>query len=412
MILKLDKLKINLIEWCFVLVLILNANTIWTSYDETLLNKLLKVVTVLLPFLYVGAIGLFERKVLNNTGVVAVVAAAYMLAYTVIINFRVISFMYFIIDAIAIYFMAQLLINTNRYHAVFLKYSDLIFVVACVSLFFWFFGSVMHIISPTGSVLTLWSDNEKGMWVPSYYGVYFETQRLYGIIRNSGIFTEAPMFNLNLCIALLIELFIRDDIRKIRSIILIVAIVSTLSATGYCIVILAVFLKVLNENKKNSIGYIIKIAIVPVALIVGIILVQGLLLDKLSSGSGMVRLDDFKAGFLAWKESPLFGVGYGNMDAIQKYMSSFRLYNTGFSNSLMQIIAQGGIALATIYFVFAIRWIKKALVFRDYRKLCFILAYLSLFVVTISSYKFITLFIFMMGDIVLNRKLQNGDQVK
>ena len=51
------------------------------------------------------------------------------------------------------------------------------------------------------------------------------------ITRNSGIFIESPMFAVNLVIALLVEIFVRKNHKKYRTIILVITIITTTDRT-------------------------------------------------------------------------------------------------------------------------------------------------------------------------------------
>ncbi len=135
-------------------------------------------------------------------------------------------------------------------------YINIMAIIGCISLLFWTFGSFFKVISPTGSIISYWS-TENGTPCPSYYGIYFETQSLNNIIRNTAIFTEAPMASLNFVIAFLFQdLFNKGDrSHNIKEIILILCILSTISTTGYIALILIFVLKMLLMSYRNKIFY-------------------------------------------------------------------------------------------------------------------------------------------------------------
>lgn len=67
------------------------------------------------------------------------------------------------------------------------------------------------------------------------------------------------------------------------------------------------------------------------------------------AGSASVRLDDFRAGIMAWLDSPIIGNGLDNHTYVIRYMSSFRSNNLGFSNSITSVMARGGLVYLFAY---------------------------------------------------------------
>ena len=105
-------------------------------------------------------------------------------------------------------------------------------------------------------------------------------------------------------------------------------------------------------------------------------------------------MDDFVAGFKAWMLHPIMGNGYGNSNSYVYMMSTFRIDRKGFSNSLMQILAYGGLYLLAPYAgsfgLGAYRYFKKA----DWNNLVFICLFLIMFIFTITSFQMLPLFVF------------------
>ncbi|MCD7816233.1 MAG: O-antigen ligase family protein [Bacteroides sp.] len=399
------KIKINvhdiatsITEYLFVIVLVLNCNTIWTSYEETSLNKILKVLLVTVAVLYI-----FVQKNLTSNDAYRIFFAGilsifYFLIYIVVVGYNTNSFLYFTIDVFCIYVFVRFAASKGRIYEVLYKYENIVIIVAVVSLFFWLFGSTLGIIHSTGTVYSTWTGNDTVKTVPTYYNLYFETQSLSGVIRNTAIFTEAPMCNFHLCIALLVELFCKSKHSKFKCAILIVTVLTTISTTGWCMLVIALFAKYVFSNNTKGLWKMVRLIIVPIALIIASIVLQTLVLDKLETSSGSIRIDDFVAGFEAWKTNPIFGAGYGNSGYVKKFMSSFRSNNQGFSNSPMQILYQGGLMLAIPYIYFACKWVMTCIRRKDMQWFLFFACFIFLFTITITSYKFLTIFIFFIYD--------------
>lgn len=272
-------------------------------------------------------------------------------------------------------------------------YINIMAIIGCISLLFWTFGSLFKVISPTGSIISYWG-TENGTPCPSYYGIYFETQSLNNIIRNTAIFTEAPMASLNFVIAFLFQdLFNKGDrSHNIKEIILILCILSTISTTGYIALILIFVLKMLLMSYRN------KNILLPVGVVVGIIsifLVHFLLSLKINASSGQTRVDDFRAGLQALKLHPFMGSGLDS-SVYRQFMSNWRSDNLGFSNTIMDILTSGGIYIFILYFISVIVSLFKSLKDNNISNIIFIILISYLFITTIFSNTYILFLVFIL----------------
>lgn len=386
-----------LLEYLFVLILILNANAIWTSYEDSPLNRFLKVALVFVGMVYVLAQKHLSSKAFQNIALSLGLGLLYIVFYASALGYKTKGFVYLVCTAIAVYAVLQAANSRGRGPEIFFKYRDIILVVAVVSMFFWLFGSTLGIISPTGVEYTTWGAQDMASGVkaiPSYFGVYFETQSAESIvgnagkmIRNTAIFTEAPMCNFHFCLALLIEMFYNPKTSRIKCILLIVAILTTISTTGYCMLVLALAAKYLTMHKsKGRLRYLIVLA-VPVVMVAAVVVFRYLLESKLSTGSGMSRVSDFVVGFRAWNNSPVFGYGYG------KPFYYLNLHY-GYCNSITPILGSGGLFLASPYLYCVFMWARTCIRERDMQKFLLFAMFFFIFTITIMSFKFLSFFLF------------------
>ena len=261
------------------------------------------------------------------------------------------------------------------------KYINVMTVLSIISLLFYVAGPILKIISPTGTVQINWGGEK---YNDSYYGLYFtrQTETLFGknIVRNTGIFTEGPMYSLCLVIALAIHKFLINDKKILYDVIFLLTIISTISTTGIVLAILIMMLSMLSG--KNN----IKLLLFPIIAIISIIVSSQILLSKTQTDSYRTRMDDYGSAFLAWKNSPVYGNGYGTNEAIKKYMSSFRSYNQGMSNSIMLVLAQGGIILLLFYMIPLIKTIHYSQKNKNKGILYFSAIMALLFVTTLFQY--------------------------
>lgn len=277
------------------------------------------------------------------------------------------------------------------------KISNIVVVIAFVSLILFLLGTSLKLIKPTGVVELNFGFTRS---INSYFEVYFEPQAtmLFGnyFYRNCGIFAEGPFYNIVLIISLTYELFInRKDNRKVKSSILVITILTTFSTLG--IVIGAVLLvikiyniinrKIKNKKKMNTIVVIITIMIIA--------LVTPFVIDKvnISNPSFIIRTDDFKASVLAFIESPVIGNGYQNNEPFLRNINflEYRNNSEGQSSSLANIIVEGGILNIFIFIVPYILLLIQLKKEKNYNKLIFLLVYGLLFLNNTFAYSLLSI---------------------
>ena len=384
----------ELTEYLFAILLIMECNSVWGSMEGNNFDKITKVALIFIMLLYIVL-----NKSVSVAGLQAImlavsISAVYCLIYLLATGYNFSGFFFLAICVVAIYVIVTIAADKNRGMQLLLKYKDLVVIIAIVSLVFWFFGSQLGIIRPTGYINFTWGVTDGSKRVASYYGIYFESQSIssfLGLIdkttwRNTAVFSEAPMFNFHLCIALIIELFYCKKLSKVRCAILIMTILSTLSTTGYCMMIIALVLKYIFSKEITGIFRVMKVIIIPCVVIAGLIVFRILIMNKMGTGSGTSRASDFVTGFQAWLASPLFGYGYG----AETYYNSIHY---GFSNSVTPILGFGGLFLSIPYLYFTFKWFYMSYKEINMQKFLFFVNFLFLFIFTIVPFKFLTIFI-------------------
>lgn len=302
-----------------------------------------------------------------------------------------------------IIFLTCYLIDEDDRKGVILKYRDIIYVIAVVSLFFWISGSLLKILGPSGYIYSKWSGNHNMIVVPNYWYLFFEpqTSSLAGTFaqslpRNSAIFTEGPMASLNFSIALMVTLFIEKNINVKKRNILIIAILSTLSATGYIYILLALGIKVLSNSNRNKISKLLYLVIGVILLLLTIYFTNFIIGQKLNNGmSGNLRLDDYLASLKAWKNAPFLGVGLGNDVYIYPYMNTMRaMVNMfGLSNSLFVFLAEGGIYFMFPMIIIYTYKIRTSISSKNYNYLYVIMSVIYFSILYIFVYQYVMFFL-------------------
>ncbi len=389
----------NVIEYCLAIILIFDFRSFWSRSENYsfISGNSIALVLISIGLLCIIYSNKSKRKRFIQCIYIIILLTVYLLSFMLLSRSSTEMTLRFIlyIDVLILY---QCFCSKNKKFSLLQKLDRIICLIAIVSLFFWVFGSILGIVHPTGTVITDWTGMEGvKRSVKTYYNLYFEphSYSIFGvkIVKNSGIFTEGPMASFVFVTALLYELYLAEN-KNIKTIALLcVAIVSTISTTGYLITIIAFMISYL-QTKRRGVFQTIKILILPIMLIVGIVAFSSVLETKLSSVSGSIRMDDFSAGFKAWMDSPLWGNGIGNSNSFQQYMSSFRSFNLGFSNSLMNILAFGGIMLFLPY-LFAFAYIiKRSANNRNYHLLAFFILFFTMFLITLAPFQALIVYIF------------------
>lgn len=336
----------SIIDVILIFFLIISTNSIYVNIEDSYnFNKYITIlifISLLCKILMVNV----TRRVFNN---ILFLLAVY---YGVVILISIINFSEFSLNNILYYFVnfplllvIVVLINEqNQLKDWLIYYINITILLSVVSLFFWILGSNLNIISSTDYLINKWSD---GGVAVSYYNIYFETQRIAimdnVIIRNSGIFAEAPMWNLILGLALMIQtLFLEKN--NYKTLILVLTILSTVSTTGIYIIGLIIAYKIIFE--VSGWKKYIALTLVPILLLVLLFVWE----NKSDTSSATIRFDDYRAGFYAWFDNIILGSGFTNgIRVIEGYMDTTIRVNLGYSNSLFVILAQGGIVLFILY---------------------------------------------------------------
>lgn len=282
-------------------------------------------------------------------------------------------------------------------------------LVALVSLILWAIGPVFGLIAPNCSIVNRWGGNGFTWYTEGYFQLQYipQWQNLPGggLWRNTSFFAESPMYSFALCCALIIECFFRSSKSRVFvSAILFITIITTFSSSGI-ILLLGIVLfyalgkvRSLSGNKKVllSLLFLVLFCVASVAAI--------LILDqKMSTSSGSTRLDDYFAGFEAWRQSAWFGYGFSNIDVVKLYMSAFRADNLGFSNGPFQVMVIGGVVWLAPYLLSFFGYLHS----KNFSKAAGILL-LYLWAVTLVSNLPLTIFMLSFGICLLFPSIRLG----
>lgn len=353
----LKRIGYDICEYILACCLIINCRAIWLTIPGSG-DKINSIVNLMIVFAVCGCMlfkGKYKIKNIKCGIKISIALLLYLLFFILVNGYNRKIFLVWMIICICLNIYIFVCNDKENYPSIFEKYINIMVVIGIISIVIWLMGSVFHVISPNMAISTTWTSTGKPITVPGYWGIQFERQisdifSFLGVsVRNSSFFAEAPMASFNFSIALLLELLVIERKKhKYKIITLILAILTTFASTGYLIVIGILGYGYFKYKPKKMGMKIIKIFIIPIVVGVFGIFIIILVLQKLGTSSGNIRVEDFVIGYNIWRKYAIWGCGYENNDLIKTYFSISRT-NMGFSNSLTQILVQCGLYIFVLY---------------------------------------------------------------
>ena len=298
--------------------------------------------------------------------------------------------------------------GSSVYNSLFLKYSNVMVIIAVASLVMWFLCSILQVVPATSFFPYEWGSSID--FIPTYWGVYFETQSIAPlgekIWRNTGIFNEGPMYNMALCVAFIIEYFIQPFRSKTKLWILAIAIFTTFTTTGQFFLMGIGIWSVFNRMGRRY--RILLLLVVPILLYFGYVVAGTLLANKKATGgedSMNLRTEDITWCMEAGMEHPMLGVGL----TLREGESLWHGKTLGRSNSLFAVFARGGLFVLILY-IGALLLIPY-LYYRKYKDPKWFYAMFCFFLVftdTVSFLNYLTLLFIAWGMSNINLKCWNS----
>lgn len=393
--------KINIfkiLEYIVAILLILTANTVYVSALPQLhINMLLMLSVIVLAIL--SLILLYRRHV--DVKPLLIVTLGYTLYLAIFILFSpfrkeklILFLLYFFILFISFMIYFTLKKADNSMFQILFYLSDIFTLLCVISLFCWLLFCVFGIFD--GSAVYLpWAHQ----YISNYHWVHFSYQTMtpfgISIVRNTGIFSEAPMFSYVLIVALLSEMFLRKNIITKRTGIFSVTILTTGSTTGIIMMTIAFLVVYIQRQHKNGFIEFFRIVLVPLVLLIAGYIGYTLLNSKMQTTSFSVRWDDFNAGYLAWKNHIWFGNGYNNINALQQNMALWRVREggaaLGYSSGIFNILSDGGVFFILLYLFPIFLYLFKRV--KDEETLWLYMFILIMLLITVVPYLPLTLLI-------------------
>lgn len=334
-----------------VFFLIFSGSVMWNYISFAFWQK--KILVLALAFFCMISI-VVNRKITESAIIFVTAIGILLMVYIAVTREYIKTYIAtFMIPFLIFILFCMVYIRNKKIHYFIEAYGNIMTFFAAISLFFWVFGSVFHILSGTAKLIYHWADTD--LQTVTYYFLYFENPaqavNRFGIdiIRNTGICPESPGYSSLLLYALIVELYYRKVQKRSHVVILVLTILSTISTKGvfFLLEILLLNYLVLNQ-KKTVLQKFIKIFGVCILILGVMICGYYLLSQKVGGRSFSMRIEDINATLITWLHHPLFGCGFGNAEEIVSHIKTYR-ENNGLSMGLLVLLAQGGLWLFAMY---------------------------------------------------------------
>lgn len=276
------------------------------------------------------------------------------------------------------------------------KFVRIVSVLCFISLFFWIFGSVLNIIHPTSIIKIIWG--KPFSVISSYFFVHFDTQAVSFfanslLTRNTGIFTEGPMYSIIIIVALVFNNFMipillnkKEKInQKKYNIVLLTTLLTTFSFTGIVCALVILLFYAVGWLKKHHFEFDKKFALLIIGLLIISPLVVEFTIKKINSSSASHRTTDVINGINVFIKKPIFGYGI-NHDRPTELDSTV---GYGYSNAIIPVLTDGGIILSIIYFTPALLLLKKGIKKKKRIELYLFIIYFIILFTTLIQYRMI-----------------------
>lgn len=296
--------------------------------------------------------------------------------------------------------------SENLFKIFFDCYRNIAVFISSLSLLFYIFGTLFHFIHGIAMTYT-----NNGWWYPgtNYYYLSFINDwqsinfRGISIVRNVGIFMEAPGFAVLLTYALWWELLGMDAPKKKNIFILLITIITTFSAKAYVATFIIILLYLYSrQDNLSRLWKRIRIALLPLLISLAAVLIFQAVRFRSVSYDGdetsfSIRLWDYIATFRAWKDHLIFGSGFYNLEKLYKYYPLERHSGTS-TAGIMNILAYGGAYMFLFYLVPLARFLKRGTdAIERYRMYSFVLLIVFNLITGNTQYSYFLIFFLAFG---------------
>lgn len=357
-------------EYVYVFVLIIYAGRANSFVESTSFTE--NPFGVFLPILLSGLMAL-KMNLKYDSRFFAVLFGLFVYFVAIAIKYLDIQ-PTFLISYSILFFIVYTAIKSLRFNF-FLIYERIIYYLAIIALLFWIVQTILggdslfYIFSRIPGIDTFSYVTGGGLNV-LFYSIQPTSYSIIDFIipRNCGFAWEPGAFSVYLCLAILINLFfIKSDAkRNSRLWILLIALLSTQSTTGYMIFVVIFLFYLLNKN-VNIIILLLPFSIVALVYIASLPFMSKKVFELIDETKGVnqlledtygreasatpQRFTSFVLAFKDFQSNPLLGVG-GHREATYIYKIGS---NISLISGIGNLLAQFGIVGFSFFMIWTLR---------------------------------------------------------
>ena len=286
---------------------------------------------------------------------------SYLKCIIPIILFTVIEFIYYPINGLLWIRMVLLLCVSigiciyadSRHVNIFKQFYYIVLIYTVLNLVVYSAVALFHLNLPYQVFQNDWlhAHNNYFYLLYDHAGLSGQIFGPFMVSRNEGIFTEPGVFAVLLDLELLIYYFTDFKKQKWHLIIILVALLSTISTTGLGLAILIIGFEALVNNKIRD--RFSKVTIFLIGFTTAFVVIVWLLDQKLTHATASFdwRFYDWISGIELFIKKPLLGWGYRNHFIFEQLMLNRYGLARGNTNSISSVLYQLGIMGSMIYIV-------------------------------------------------------------
>lgn len=390
-------LKFNIMQYIIAIFTILECNSIYSQIYNA--HHMIRTIFILIVIVcMVASLFIFFRPIKIYKKAMKFIIYDYLCSILMLINTSSVSGKAIIILVFMIYLPVLLIYLTNltkfQLYNLLKNFVNIVVILCVISLVFWGLSSVIGLLKPTNALKVVWA--KPYSLIDSYFFLHFDTQDVWWItgsslMRNTGIFTEGPMYALIIIVALIFNnllLPIEKGKSYKKNIIMFITMISTISVTGIFCSFIILFGNIKTgismmrmANKKQWIYILIIICIILIPFTIN------LMIKKISTSSAVHRNLDIQIGMKKFVENPIIGKGINHERETElDYETGY-----GYSNTIIPVLTDGGILLANIYLIPAFLLGYKSLKKRKKKILAMLIVYFIILFTTLVQYRLIML---------------------
>lgn len=399
---------INVLEYFLAFIIILESNSIFSQIYGY--HKIIRILFVLFAVIcIVGLIILNKCKFDKNF--LYFLLVDFIISILLVINTKSITGLG-IIGLVFLGFTSLLFLyfqglSLEKIKGFLGKFVNVVCVLALISLVFYSLSSVFNVIEPTGMIKVLWGKPYSE--IETYYYLHFNTQTIYWltggpVVRNTGIYTEGPMYALIILLSIMFNVLIVDSGKKIdyiKSVVLFFTMITTFSVTGIIgsvIVLFYYFIRFFKKLEKNSRKMFVYLFIFIIILLLpfGVSILD----KKMATSSSSHRKMDIINGFNSFVEDPIIGKGINH----ERFDELNPEVGYGYSNAIIPVATDGGIILSCIYFLPTILLLVYSIREKKVNYLLFVVVFYILLFTTLFQYRLTMMLLLLLQFFVFNKE--------